>query len=110
MQKFFLAPSSLLCLRLLTWTAVLCHRCRLAVVPEGYFLKSPGQTAPCSRGEWKAGFGIVASCTRCSEGVTTPAEGATAEAACTVVMPSFYPSTVEGGVVKAAQKCPQKFW
>jgi hypothetical protein len=32
-----------------------------AVVPPGYFLKSPGQVAPCPQGEWKSGPGTAAN-------------------------------------------------
>jgi hypothetical protein len=34
-----------------------------AVVPAGYYLKTPGQVAPCPVGEWKAGVGASGNCT-----------------------------------------------
>jgi len=54
----------------------------LAVVPAGYYLKAPGQVAPCPQGEWKAGIGPSANCTKCEFGVTTPHEASTSESEC----------------------------
>lgn len=53
-----------------------------AVVPPGYYLKSPGQVAPCPQGEWKADIGASANCTKCAAGVTTPQVASTSEAEC----------------------------
>jgi hypothetical protein len=54
----------------------------LAVVPAGYFLKGPGQVAPCPKGEWKSGTATEGNCTRCAQGVTTEAMAAISEASC----------------------------
>lgn len=86
------------------------HRCSRArtvsrlpattVVPEGYFVKAPGQVAPCARGAYKAGFAAVIDCSPCAGGVTTPQEGSKSEAACSggqvvefCVSPCCYPIT-----------------
>lgn len=53
-----------------------------AVVPAGYYLKAPGQVAPCPRGEWKSGVGPSGNCTKCAFGVTTKNEASTAESEC----------------------------
>lgn len=64
-----------------------CLRCfavaAAAVVPAGFYLKAPGQVAPCPRGEYKPDQGINANCTKCADGVMTPAEGATSADNCT---------------------------
>lgn len=85
---------------------VLCCR---AVVPEGYYLKGPGQVAPCPMGEYKSGFGAASSCVKCATGVTTNSVGSSSEAACVVVLPTFYPSSIVNGTVKSTAKCPQKY-
>lgn len=85
-------------------------RLLLPVVPAGYFLKSPGQVAPCPKGEYKAGTAAAAACTPCAGGVTTAGEASTSEAACVVVLPSFYPYNIIDSIVKATKKCPQKYW
>jgi hypothetical protein len=54
-----------------------------AVVPPGYYLKTPGQAVPCPPGEWKAGITPEGNCTKCTPGMTTPAEASTAATACT---------------------------
>jgi hypothetical protein len=54
-----------------------------AVVGPGYYLKGPGQVAPCPRGEWKAGIGSDGNCTRCALGVTTLDIAASSELNCT---------------------------
>jgi hypothetical protein len=60
------------------------------------------------RGEYKAGIGPEASCTRCSvRGMSTVAEASTSAANCTRIVPGFYASSVEGGVVLATKPCPQ---
>ena len=35
------------------------------LVPAGYYLKAPGQVAPCPQGEYKEGLGTAANCTKC---------------------------------------------
>jgi hypothetical protein len=58
-------------------------RCCVAVVPPGFYLKSPGQVAPCPQGEWKADVGASANCTKCATtGVITPQVASTSEAEC----------------------------
>lgn len=52
------------------------------VVPAGYYLKTPGQVAPCPTDEFKSGVSANGSCTACPKGATTPKEGATSEAEC----------------------------
>jgi len=83
---------------------------RACVVPEGYYLKGPGQVAPCPKGEYKAGFEALPSCTKCAAGVSTKTEASTSEAACTEVLPTFYPETITDNIVKSTQKCPQKYY
>jgi hypothetical protein len=80
------------------------------VVPAGYFLKSPGQVAPCPKGEYKSGTGTVANCTRCATGVSTENEGSDGEDKCVLVLPGYYPSEFTTNIVKATKKCPQKYW
>ena len=55
----------------------------VAVVPAGYYLKSPGQAAPCPKGEWKSGVGADGNCTKCAFGVTTESVASTSELNCT---------------------------
>jgi hypothetical protein len=82
-----------------------------AVVPAGSFLKGPGQVAACPKGEYRAASGdVVGVCTKCATGVTTENDGSTSEAACVVVLPSYYPFTYTDNIVKATKKCPQKYW
>lgn len=81
-----------------------------AVVPEGFYVKGPGQVAPCPFGEYKQGFAAAPSCTKCAKGVSTTNVGSTSEAACAVVMPSFYPASVQGGIVKSTLQCPQSYY
>lgn len=78
-----------------------------AVVPEGYFLRGPGQVAACPKGEYKAGTSTTATCTKCAVGVTTESEGSNAEADCKVLLPGVYASVVEDGIIKTTKKCPQ---
>jgi hypothetical protein len=56
--------------------------CCAAVVPAGYYLKGPGQVAPCPQGEWKAGVGTDGNCTKCAVGIDTPRMASTSEADC----------------------------
>ncbi len=81
-----------------------------AVVPPGYYLKGPGQVAPCPKGEYKSGYGAVASCNKCAVGVSTKAEASTAVTDCTEVLPTYFPLTMDGVTVNATQKCIQKFY
>jgi len=77
------------------------------VVPEGFYLKGPGQVAPCPKGEFKSGVGPTASCTKCAYGVTTRAVGSTSEANCTVLLPSYFAEVMRSGAIKSAKTCPQ---
>jgi hypothetical protein len=83
-------------------------------VPPGYYLKGPGQVAPCPKGEYKSGYDGLASCSKCAEGVSTLAEASTTQAACVSVLPTYYPvslTTLDGvQYVDSAKKCPQKFF
>lgn len=79
-------------------------------MPEGYYLKGPGQVAPCPKGEFKAGFDALPSCTKCAAGVSTLNEASISEAACKVVLPTFYASSIVSGIVKETKKCPQKYY
>lgn len=81
------------------------------IVPAGYYLKAPGQVAPCPRGEWKAGIGISANCTKCAFGVTTTNEASTSEAECKLLVPGYYAAEVAAdGIVKRTQICPQGYY
>ena len=53
-----------------------------AVVPAGFYLKTPGVAAACPQGEFKADTGAAGNCSKCAFGVTTTAEGSTSEAEC----------------------------
>lgn len=91
-------------------TLCTCWLLCFAVVPAGYYLKSPGQAAPCPMGEWKSGEGPSGNCTKCAFGVTTLTEGSTAESNCTKVVPGRYATSLAAdGTVLATQICPQKF-
>ena len=81
------------------------------MVPEGYYLKGPGQVAPCPKGEWKSGFEALPSCTKCAAGVTTPGEASTSAAACNLLLPTFYAYAIDGtGIITQTYKCPQKYY
>lgn len=80
------------------------------IIPAGYYLKAPGQVAPCPRGEWKAGEGPSGNCTKCAFGVTTKLEGSTLEQNCTDVVPGRYASAISGVIVQSTQICPQKYY
>jgi len=80
------------------------------VVPAGYYLKAPGQIAPCPKGEWKSGIGSNGNCTKCAFGVTTAAEGSTTIDACTIVVAGYYPLTVQNGIVTGTVACPQGYY
>lgn len=54
-----------------------------AVVPAGYYLKGPGQVAPCPKGEYKADLNPNGNCSKCAFGVTTSAEGSISVDNCT---------------------------
>lgn len=81
-----------------------------AVVPPGYYLKGPGQVAPCPQGEWKSGIGADGNCTRCAMGVTTEGPAATSELNCTILVPGFYAKAMTGQVVTEVAICPQKYY
>lgn len=54
-----------------------------AVVPAGYYLKTPGQAAACPKGEYKAGIGAAGACDKCPvAGVTTEKEASESPDAC----------------------------
>jgi hypothetical protein len=78
------------------------------VVPPGYYLKGPGQVAPCPKGEFKSGYGAVASCSKCATGVSTKDEASIDVANCTEVLPTYFPAAMTGSTVTATQKCIQK--
>ena len=80
------------------------------MVPEGYYLKGPGQVAPCPKGEYKSGFEALPSCTKCVAGVTTTGEASTSSAACTQLLPTFYAATMDGAIITQTYKCPQKYY
>lgn len=84
--------------------------CVLAVVPPGYFLKGPGQVAPCPQGEWKAGIGTDGNCTRCAMGVTTEGPAATSESNCTILAPGYYAKSMRDGIVTEVAICPQSYY
>lgn len=81
-----------------------------AVVREGYYLQAPGDTAPCPKGEYKDGFDAPSSCKKCANGVTTSDVASTAETDCRIVLPTFAPTSIVGGVIKSTIKCPQKYY
>lgn len=56
-------------------------------VPKGYFLKSPGQIAPCDQGSYQdkelpAEQAQVGACIACPEGVTTADKASEAQSDC----------------------------
>lgn len=77
------------------------------VIPAGYYLKGPGQVAPCPKGEWKSGVGLSANCTKCAFGVTTLAEASTSIDNCTIVVPGYFAAAVSNGIVTSTLACPQ---
>lgn len=80
---------------------------RLAVIPAGYYLKDPGQVAPCPVGEYKADTGETNHCTRCVEGVTTESYASTSPTDCKRLLPSYVAvSGFAGGAITFAAKCP----
>ena len=80
------------------------------IVPAGYYLKGPGQVAPCPKGEYKKDTGAAASCSKCAAGVTTLKEASTDETACNILLPTFYAFELTAGIVKSTKKCPQKYY
>lgn len=100
-------PSGFTTLALNTQTTI--NNCK---VPAGYYLKGPGEVAPCPMGEYQAGNDPVAQCTKCAAGVTTAAENSTSRAECKVLLPTFFAKTIDGGdnAITETQKCPQKFY
>jgi hypothetical protein len=79
------------------------------VVPEGYYLKAPGQVAPCPKGEYKSGFTEAASCTKCAAGSTTRAVASIHKDNCTVLLRSYYAASMDGVAINSTRKCPQSF-
>jgi len=79
------------------------------VVPEGFYLKNPGQVALCPKGEYKSGFAEAASCTKCALGVTTPDVASISPANCSILLRSYYAETMDGTTIASTKKCPQKF-
>jgi hypothetical protein len=73
---------------------------------------STGIARPCPRGTYKSttGSGVNGTCTRCAEGVTTPAEGSTSAADCSLVAAGLYAAAMTGPVVTATRRCPQRMW
>lgn len=72
-------------------------------------MQAPGETAPCPRGEYKDGFDAASSCKKCAEGVTTPDVASTAETDCKILLRSYAPTSIVGGVIKTTQRCPQRW-
>jgi hypothetical protein len=80
-------------------------------VPPGYYLKAPGQVAPCPKGEYKEGIGASGNCTKCAFGVTTSLEGSISVDNCTIVVPGYYAAAVTAnGIVTRTSACPQSFY
>jgi len=66
------------------------------VIPPGYYLKGPGQVAPCPQGEFKSGTGSDANCGKCAIGVTTLTAASTSVKFCAGMPPGplvFKPAT-----------------
>jgi hypothetical protein len=80
-----------------------------SVVPEGYYLKAPGQVAPCPKGEYKSGFAEAAACAKCASGATTQGVASTHKDNCTILLRSYYADTLDGAAVNSTRKCPQSF-
>lgn len=79
------------------------------MVPEGYYLKGPGQVAPCPKGEYKSGFAEAAACTKCAAGATTEAVASTYKDNCTILLRSYYADSMDGAAINSTRKCPQSF-
>lgn len=58
------------------------HRVISTGVPPGYFLKAPGQAAPCGQGTYKTSTVPSVLCTACPSGTTTEREGSPSADAC----------------------------
>ena len=80
------------------------------MVPAGYYLKAPGQVAPCPKGEYKAAFGPNGNCTKCAFGVTTAREGSTSVDNCTILMPGYNAGAMNGAIVTRTVICPQGWY
>lgn len=82
------------------------------VVPAGYYLKTPGQVAPCPRGEYRtADDPTITSCDKCNvDGVTTADVGSALAADCNVLEAGWYATGLTGSQVTGAALCPQKFY
>lgn len=81
-------------------------------VPAGFYLRGPGEVAPCPMGEYQATNTTVGKCTKCSAGVTTAAEQSISKAACNQLLPSYYASGIDvtDNEITATKKCPQKYY
>lgn len=79
------------------------------VAPAGYFLKGPGQVAPCPVGEFKATQGNDASCTACGAGITTAASASTSATACSRLVPGVYALTFSTRI-DSTKICPQNYF
>jgi len=82
----------------------------IAAVPAGYYLKAPGQVAPCPKGEYKELEGLNGNCTKCAFGVTTKFEGSISQQNCTDVVAGRYATAITAPIVTATQICPQKYY
>uniref|UniRef100_A0A383VXC6 Tyrosine-protein kinase ephrin type A/B receptor-like domain-containing protein n=1 Tax=Tetradesmus obliquus TaxID=3088 RepID=A0A383VXC6_TETOB len=85
------------------------------MVPKGYFLKSPGQIAPCDQGSYQdkdlaAQQASVGSCIPCQEGVTTKDKGSTAASDCNRIKPGYVATAVTDGAITTAVLCPQGYY
>lgn len=85
-------------------------------VPPGYFLKSPGQVAPCDQGSYQPKYlgqtdAAVGSCTPCPEGVTTADKGSKLQSDCKNLKPGYVATLIEvnKGITEATL-CPQGFF
>ncbi|WIA10380.1 hypothetical protein OEZ85_010572 [Tetradesmus obliquus] len=85
-------------------------------VPAGYFMKSPGQIAPCDQGSYQDKYltvdqASVGSCKACPEGVTTKDKGSTLKADCKKLKPGYVADTIvtDEGITEAVL-CPQGWY
>ncbi len=85
------------------------------LVPAGYFLKSPGQIAPCDQGSYQPKYlgqaaATVGVCTACAEGVTTADKGSNVTTECKWLKPGYFAKTITDGVITEAVLCPQGWY
>jgi hypothetical protein len=74
----------------------------------GFYLRGPGEVAPCPKGEYQATNTTVGQCTKCEPGVTTQYEQSVSNTDCNQLLPSYYAKTIFGGEIRVTAKCPQK--